>query len=236
MAKEVIITADKIRNREKRRRFLKLSVFLLLLLLIIIYIVLKVTYSEGSFVVTLKDNDDLDAGLAIYESPYDRTAKRWLKAESLQFMDNISIKWLPDDIDSDAQEGSHNGDNYIAYTFYVENQSDDVFDYWYEMVLDDVIKDVDEAARIIIYLNGEKTIYAKGSSLTGDAEEGTEKFREDSDGTIILEQRTGLNPGDIDRITVVVFIEGDDPECVDALIGGEMKMHMNVTEEHIKLN
>lgn len=236
MAKEVIVTADRIRNREKRRRFLKLSVLLLLLFLIIIYVVLKVTYSEGSFIVTLKDNDSLEAGLAIFESPFDRTPKRWLKAESLQFMDNISIKWLPEDIDSEKYEGSHNGDNYIAYTFYVENQSSDVFNYWYEMVLDDVIKNVDQAARIIIYLNGEKTIYAKGSSLTGNAEEGTTKFRNDEDNTIILEQRKGLNPGEIDRITVVVFIEGDDPECVDALIGGEMKMHMNVTEEHIKLN
>lgn len=235
MAKEVIITADKIRNRERRSRFLKLSVFLLLLLLIIVYIVLRVTYSEGSFVVTLKDNESLEAGLAIYESPFDRTAKRWLKADSLQFMDNISIKWLPEDIDSDKWEGTHNGDNYIAYTFYVENQSSDVFDYWYEMILEDVIKDVDEAARIIIYINGESTIYAKGSSITGEAEEGTTKFRDDTDGTIILGERPGLNPGDIDRVTVVVFIEGDDPECVDALIGGEMKMHMNITEEHIKL-
>lgn len=235
MAKEVIITADKIRNRERHSRFLKLSVFLLLLLLIIVYIVLRVTYSEGSFVVTLKDNESLEAGLAIYESPFDRTAKRWLKAESLQFMDNISIKWLPEDIDSDKWEGTHNGDNYIAYTFYVENQSSDVFDYWYEMILEDVIKDVDEAARIIIYINGESTIYAKGSSITGEAEEGTTKFRNDKDGTIILGERQGLNPGEIDRVTVVVFIEGDDPECVDALIGGEMKMHMNITEEHIKL-
>ena len=29
------------------------------------------------------------------------------------------------------------------------------------------------------------------------------------------------------------FIEGDDPDCTNALIGGEMKMHMEITEEHI---
>jgi len=32
----------------------------------------------------------------------------------------------------------------------------------------------------------------------------------------------------------VVFVEGDDPDCLDEIIGGEMKMHMEITEEHIK--
>ena len=40
--------------------------------------------------------------------------------------------------------------------------------------------------------------------------------------------------GYIDKYTIVIWLEGDDPECVDGLIGGEIKMHMNLTEEHIK--
>ena len=52
--------------------------------------------------------------------------------------------------------------------------------------------------------------------------------------TLILEERTNFNLGDIDHYTIVVWLEGDDPDCVDDLIGGEIKMHMNLTEEHIK--
>ena len=33
--------------------------------------------------------------------------------------------------------------------------------------------------------------------------------------------------------TIVIYLEGDDPDCIDSLIGGEMKMHMDITEEHI---
>jgi len=230
--KEVVVKADKIKNWHKLGRILKLSLLLLLLFLLIIYIVLRIKFHEGSFIVNLKSNESLESGLAIYESLNDRTGKRILKAENLQFMDNISIKWLPDNIDTEG-EGSHNGENYIAYTFYIENQGDLVFNYWYKIVIDDVIKNVDEAARIIIYLNGEKTIYAKGNSIDGEPEEGTEKFREDKDGTIILKERQYLNPGDIDKMTVVVFLEGDDPECINALLGGELRMHMDITEEHI---
>ena len=47
------------------------------------------------------------------------------------------------------------------------------------------------------------------------------------------ECRESFNPGDIDKFTIVIYLEGDDPDCVDALIGGEMKMHMDITEEHI---
>ena len=39
--------------------------------------------------------------------------------------------------------------------------------------------------------------------------------------------------GDLDKYTVVIFIEGSDPDCIDALIGGEIDLHMNITEEHI---
>lgn len=231
MASEVVITADKVKKRRKFGRLLKLSALLLLLFLIVIYIVLKVTYSGGSFSVSLADNESLDSGMAVFESEKDPTPKRRLKAKNVQFMDNISIKWLPENINKEA-EGSHNGDNYIAYTFYVENQGNSIFNYWYELSIDDVVKNVDEAIRVMIYINDEKTVYAKTNHLNGKAEKDTVAFNEDYE-SAILDVRKNMAPGEQDRVTVVIWIEGDDPDCVDALIGGEIKMHMNITEEHI---
>ena len=37
-----------------------------------------------------------------------------------------------------------------------------------------------------------------------------------------------------DRFTVVIYLEGDDPECVDAIIGGELKLKMEIMEEHFE--
>ncbi|MBR4178867.1 MAG: hypothetical protein IKR57_05940 [Bacilli bacterium] len=231
MAKnDVVVKADRIRTWHRLGRFIKLALLLLLLLLIIIYIVLKVLFNDGSFIVALEDNEMLYSGLAMYETLNDPTPKRKLKAEDLQFMDNISIKWLPDDITE--YEGSHNGKNYIAYSFYMENQGDVVLNYWYSVVMDDVIRHADEALRIMIIVNDQKTVYAKGNSIDGEAEPDTTKFREDEDGTIILEQRKNMYAGDLDKITVVVWIEGDDPECTNALIGGHVRLHMKLTEEH----
>ena len=125
---------------------------------------------------------------------------------------------------------TYNGENYIAYTFYLENQGSDVIDYWYQIHIDDVIKNVDEAVRVMIYLNEDKTIYAKANEITGEEEIGTNKFFSETE--VLLEERQNFNPGDVDKITIVIWIEGDDPDCVDSLIGGEMKMTMKITEEH----
>ena len=50
----------------------------------------------------------------------------------------------------------------------------------------------------------------------------------------MLVQRRDFRSKDVDKFTIVIWIEGDDPDCIDDLIGGEMKMHMTITEEHIK--
>ena len=228
--KDVVVKADRIRRWRKLGKYVRLALFILLLLLIIIYIVLKVLFNDGSFVVSLDRNEMLYSGLSMYESLNDPTPKRRLAAENVQFMDNISIKWLPDNITEG--EGSHNGDNYIAYSFYVENQGESVLNYWYSVKMEDVMKNADEALRIMIYINDTPTVYAKGNSIDGEAEPDTTKFRDDKDGTIILEQRKDLASGQLDKITVVIWIEGDDPECTNALIGGYVRLHMKLIEEH----
>ena len=183
----------------------------------------------------MDSNKTLESGLAIFDSLNNSQGKRRLYATPIKFMDNISYKWLPENIDTEA-DGSHNGKNYIAYTFYIENQGNEVLHYWYEVIVDDVIKNVDEAIRIRIYRNGKDVTYAKKSSLGGEAEPNTVPFKDikDAEGTIILEEVEDFQPMSMDRLTIVVWLEGDDPDCTDPLIGGELKMHMVITENHVE--
>ena len=233
--KNVIVTADKVKRKKVASRVVKISSLILLLFLICLYGVLTIAYSQGSFTITLDSQETINSGIAIFDSLNNSQAKRKLEAIPIKFMDNISYKWLPDDIDGDY-EGSHNGENYIAYTFFIENQGNETLNYWYEVIIDDVIKNVDEAVRFRIYLNGEYVTYAKKNSIADEAEPDTVRFKdtENSKGTIILEKRANFRPGDFDKMTIVVWLEGDDPDCTDPLIGGELKMHMKITEEHIE--
>ena len=234
MAKEVIVTADKVRNRKRTFKIIRRALFILLIFLILLYIILDVIYSEGKFTVILDSNKSLESGMAIFDSLNNSQGKRKLEATPIKFMDNISYKWIPENVDTEA-DGSHNGQNYIAYSFYVENQGDRVINYNYEVIVDDIIKNVDEAIRIRIYRNGEDTTYAKKDALERQPETNTVPFRDikNAEGTIILESVKDFKPDDLDRYTVLIWLEGDDPDCTDALLGGELKMHMVITEEHV---
>ena len=223
------LNSSKIRERNRKIRAIKIGILIMLLFLIIIYFLLRIVYEAGDFTVSLDPNFAKKSGIIMYERLDEKDDKRMLKATKAEFIDNISVNWLPQNIHEEA-EGSHNGENYLAYTFYLENKGSETVDYWYEILIDDVIKNVDRAIRVMVYRNGERTIYAKANETTGEPEEGTVTFFSSTE--VLVEQRENFNPGDIDKFTIVIYIEGDDPDCVNELIGGEMKMHMEITEEH----
>ena len=222
--------ASQISDRNSKIVWIRRILVIMAIFLLIIYFILRIVYDTGRFTIVLDKAGDPMSGLVIYNSLEEKKSQQKLQAETIDFFTNISQSWLPENIDNEA-EGSHNGTNYIAYTFYIENRSDYTMDYWYEVVLDDVIKNVDEALRVMVILNGEKTIYAKVNSTTKEPEKDTKAFY--SDDKVAVECRKDFASGEIDKCTVVIWIEGNDPECLDDLIGGEIKMHMSILEDHI---
>ena len=231
-----VLSSRRVRKKSKsffdaneRIKRLRKALIIMLIFLIVIYFVLKVVYETGRFTVVLDSSSDMKGAIAMYANKQEKLTRRTLQADALDFMTNISGEWIPENINDEA-DGGHNGENYIAYTFYIENEGDETIHYWYEIDIDDVVKNVDEAIRVAVFLNGEKTVYAKKNSKTN--EEKTKPFKDEE--KVFLEQRRDFKSGEIDKFTIVVWVEGDDPECRDNLIGGEMKMHMVITEEHIK--
>ena len=226
----IIVKADKLERRKKINKWLKRVSLVLMIIFAFLYIILAIIYNGGNFTITLDPTFAADTGIILYENHEKKEKKNRLYAKEIDSMDNISVKWIPDNI-NDEKDGAHNGENYIAYTFYLENEGSEDVNYWVECTIDDVIRKIDEAVRIMVILNGEKVIYAKENSVTKQTEEGTEKFYKEK--TPILRHRENFKPGEIDKYTIVIWIEGDDPDCVDALIGGEIKMHLDIRDEHI---
>ena len=223
--------AQDIYKKKLFKKIVKIIFLLLLIIISIIYLFLYVVFQGGRFTVTLDKDLSNRKSIFLSEDGKFKGKTRELSANTIDNMDNISIMWLPENLDTEAT-GAHNGDNYIAYTFYVINAGKETVNYWYEIDVDDTIKNVDEAIRIMVIRNGEEVVYAKKSAIDGSAEEGTKKFVSKS--IAVLEQRKRLKANAKDRFTVVVWLEGDDPECTNALLGGEIKMHMDITEEHVK--
>lgn len=223
----VRVTGDKLYKRKILIRILLIIVASLLLFLSIVYAGLYLVNEVGNFTVSLDPN--LKATQHIEVSQYKDFSKTslTLRADALDYMDNISELWLPDDIDADY-DGPHNGQEYIAYTFYVRNRGEEKAEYQAIINVLSVINNVDEAVRVGVYYNGNKTVYAKKQKDKNEPEPGTTSFV--SYNTVMKQNVFELQPGQIDKYTIVIWLEGDDPQCTNDIQGGEMKLKMFIHE------
>lgn len=225
------VRIDRLKFRKRFIKALKIMFLLLLFVVVISYGAMRLIYNNGNFSITLDKNLYFEKGLIMYDDPEYKVYRQELLASSIDYFDNISYKWLPKDLHE--KEGNNNGKNYLSYTFYVENTGTDVSDYWYEVVIDDVVKNVDEAVRFRIYKNGEYIDYAK-IGANGKPEKNTTAFLNDE--VVALVHNEGIRPGQIDKYTVVMWLEGSDLECTDNLLGGEIKAHMEFNSEFTEID
>ena len=152
-------TAKEVKRYTVIMRVLSLLVVLLVAIVAIAYAVSYFYDQFGSFTVRVNKYDMMNQGLTLSETPdYDKT-NAVLNADIVYDMTNISGEDIPPNIDK--VNGSHNGENYIAYTFYLINSGDDTLSYEGDLNIESVSKGVDEAVRVAVYYNGEKTVYVK---------------------------------------------------------------------------
>ena len=178
----------------------------------------------GSFTIKVNKYDMVNQGLSLSESPdFDRTISV-LTADIVYDMTNISGNDLPENIDK--VNGNHNGKNYIAYTFYVHNSGQDTVTYEGDLTIENVTKNVDEAIRVAVYINGKKKVYGKTKSDgKGKESDCDEEFLTSEQ--VMHTTVEDFDPGATNKYTVVIWLEGNDPDCVDSIIGGVIKMQMD---------
>lgn len=228
MSVNVELTADKLKRRKKSYRIAKVILAILLLIIIIVYFAFDLIYNGYNFTISLDENLYYENNIIIYDDSNYKTYRQQINVESLEKFDNISYKWLPGDLHE--YEGSHNGENYLAYSFYIENMGENVVDYRNEIVIDEVIRNVDDAIRFKVYFNDQSTIYAK-KSARGIAEVGTVMF--ESDEIVMSSHVENFKPGDKHKYTIVMWVEGSDLECTNNIIGGELRAHMQFNSEFV---
>ena len=115
-------------KKKNLKKFLKIACIVVFFLLINIYVILSFMYQEKSFTVYLEHEDKIERNLIIYETKDDKRYRYHLKADIIDELSTTSLAWLPENLHTEA-EGSHNGNNYIAYTFYAENIGQETINY-----------------------------------------------------------------------------------------------------------
>lgn len=240
-------TAKKVR---KNKLLLRIAVIILALLLLFLAVFFGcITYANqaGRFTVSLDPDAIEKYGISLFES-YDEAygisdpessdyeSGVLIRGTAVEDMTNITEEWLPEDIDG-KYSGSHNGDadkdgviDYIAYTFYLKNTGKE--DAKYNATIDVLSADLgaDEAVRVKVYRNGKAITYGKkpvkGTENNKYAKFGIDKFFV-KENKVMDMNVSDFKSGSVDKYTVVVWLEGWDPECVDDIMGGEVKLSMS---------
>ena len=247
----------------------KQTVALLIGLLVVGYVMAAFYTQSGEFVISL-DRTMADDGFLISETTDFSEKLITLHGTAVANATNISIY----DIDRDVMnvDGDHNGINYVAYTFYLKNATDETRNYQYQLQLKNAAKGAEKASWIMLYYNGTQNIYAEANKdgnperqfsvtpfpfmdyasekvvqtqLTNKnrgyitKEKLQEMELESPEGVYQLEAipfqasdmvcsgiREEIEPGEIDKYTAVIWMEGEDPECVNDIIGGYIELMM----------
>lgn len=207
----------------------KLQVVLLAMMMLVagLFIVAFMQEKMGNFTINLNRLELYRKGISIDESGNFENATAKLVADTVQDATNISIADLPEDIDS--IEGSHNGKNYMAYTYYIRNAGKEDLGYIARVTLDSCAKGAENAVRVAVWKNGERVVYAEPAS-DGNPEEGCTNFKTDK--VVCSYEENNFLVGNVDKYTIVIWMEGDDPDCVDSIIGGSVQFSMHIDADY----
>lgn len=227
-ARFLIRTAGEIKSYVTQKKILSSLLVMLLLLTGTLFTVSALHKNTGSFTVGVNKYEMTKYGLSLSET-YDMLYKTsQLNADISEEITNIAAEQIPENLD--MIDGEHNGANYIAYTFYLQNAGEVEISYEYSLDISNITNGLDEAIRIRLYVDGVPTTYAKTKSDGTGPEPNTKAFY--SSTSAAAARVEGFEPGEQTKFTVVIWIEGTDPDCVDWLIGGKLRVDMNISVVH----
>lgn len=238
----------------------------LLAVLTTMFLLSEVTKMKGHFSVNITE-DLFEQGFSIGEELVDGHIKNptsYLAGKHVEDTPCASITYIAENVDE--IDGSHNGRNYFAHTFYIENTGETPADYDYEVRINSQSMGVSKAAWVMLFVDGKMTFYARanddGSPQTLPArDDNTRGYRHppfkdvaelpdyqyelidqdvsqfdyyrlvalpfESDEIVTSGRETGMQVGDVHKYTVVLWLEGDDPDCTNDLIGGHLGLEFN---------
>ena len=233
VSRYILRSATEVKRFRVLIRIIPIVIAALIALTSVVYVSAVMYNRYGSYTVTINKFDNLNYSIALTEymiedpdtgelKPGKPVARLNSKAsEEIRDMDGET---LPKDIDK--IDGEHNGENYIAYTYYLVNNGEKTLTYEYNLYIVNTTNGVEKGVRVRLYENGEPTTYARTATDGSGPEPFTTEFMGET--TIVRKQVSNFRPGDYTRFTVVIWIEGPDPDTTDDIIGGQFKVDMKV--------
>lgn len=227
----------------------------------VLLLFLAVQYMRGRYTISVSEEMFQD-GFTLSDNAEFTNPTTQLFASPAEYVPCVSIAQIPEDIDE--IDGEHS-DVYFAYTYYIRNEGENTVDYTWVLNINAESLELSKGAWILVFEDGEPTIYASPNTKTGN-EEALPDYSDDTRGysnlplqelapdsdqfepvatvgnrtywrvipkkfhtekVITGGNQKGVAPMEVHKYTVVMWLEGDDPDTTDELIGGHMGVEMN---------
>ena len=231
--------AQKIAEERLKKRVMGIMVLTIASLFMLIFGIAAYQENNGNFTINL-NLYDRRKGLALSADAAFSYPTSKLYADRIELADNISGSVIPQNVDE--TDGSHNGQNYVAYTFYLKNAGQQAFNYQVNLNIVARAKGMEKATWVMLYedsiTNGYignqrvRTVYAlsreDGTMETGENDPLIKPTASFLNNDIVFSKvRNIFSPGEVHKYTVVVWLEGDDPDCRLEISGGMIRLEMN---------
>ncbi len=187
---------------------------------------------SGNFMMSI-DRDAYNRGIVIAVDESFQNPQARLMTEPVDEARDLTYRWIKID-EVKNTDGNYNDPDfdYVAFTFYIQNSGSETVNVSYHITMTDVTKNIDEAIRILIIEDDVETMYQKQDNLD---EFGAYPIYPPtlpkplyfiSDTIITRKTFRNFKPLDIKKFSVIIWLEGYDPDTTDDILGGNIKMDM----------
>jgi hypothetical protein len=212
-----------------KKRIISLSLILIMLTIVVLYFV-SYTYVNSGYSINIITTPS-DKSISLSRTSEFEVLSVGLRATAINGMDNITYEQLTPDLD-DNPGGSHNGENFIRYTFFVVNTGNEQLEYNSALRIKRTTKNVETAIRVKKFTNGVPTIY---THTTEQIDEDIQQqygvtVEEFYSPDVIASNTLALDVNTYTKYTIVIWLEGEDQDCIDDKLASQLQLswHFNV--------
>lgn len=210
----------------KYRKLITIGIIITGLLSLAFGIVTFYAENTGNYIIALEKNDSRSMSLS--ETFDFADSKDRLYAASIKNMSNIDGRYIDEEAVASVDGSNNKSGSYLAYTFYLKNVGSEIYDYRMNINITAVKGGIDSALRVRVIRGDEPSVtYAKvqEQGQIGEPEPGTLPFV--SQYVVVDEIVANFRISEIHKYTVIIYIEGNDPECKDDILSSSIKMEMH---------
>lgn len=219
-----------VRRVKLRNRIFTLGVIITGMLSVAFAMITFYGQNAGNFVMSVDTAARL-RGITMSLDPEFETSTSRLMSDPINSARDVTYAWIKrEEIIATPGNYVDIDHDYVAYTFWVKNEGFETVDLSYYVRITEEYSNLASAIRVLIIDAGVETLYMREDSVEKDYSRWmpeAEYFL--TSATVMRKVIPDFNPGETRAFSIVIWLEGHDPDTTDEILGGMIKMTMNFT-------